>query len=88
MPPDLGTGRAVHRLQLCLEVLVEELVAMVAEEREQLAASSQPSQQELLLLREPRARAPALDRHATEEITPARRCRSSSEAIEIPPDSN
>jgi hypothetical protein len=51
-------GRAVHPLQLALEGIVEQLMPVVAQKREQLARSSHAPNQELLALAQRDARKP------------------------------
>jgi hypothetical protein len=58
-----GAGVSVHRLQLRLEGVVEDLVPVPAQEGEELPPLLQPLQDELLLPRHRRARPPPHHRH-------------------------
>ena len=58
-----GARVAVHRLQLRLELVVEQLVPVPAQEAEQLPPLLQPLQHELLLPRHRLLRLPTLHRH-------------------------
>jgi hypothetical protein len=63
------TGVAVHRLQRVLHLVIEDLVPVVPQEREQLARPAKALENRSLLPRVRLAWHPALDGHAAEQIT-------------------
>ena len=65
-----GARVAIHRLELELERVVEQLVAVLPQEREELSVSLEPPEDEFLLAADDLTRAPALDGHRwSERIT-------------------
>jgi hypothetical protein len=68
-----GAGVSVHHLELGLERIVEQLIAMLAKERVELPVPLEAPQDELLLAADDLARTPALDGHRCSTASTARR---------------